>query len=365
MTNLYLGVLSGTSMDSIDVAAISFDGPQPVIHATMSHELPIKYKETYLNIIKAGHSDLNSLGELDKWTGELFANAVIEFIKKHKINKNNIKAIGSHGQTLWHAPQAKKPFTMQLGDPNLISYLTGITTIADFRRADVAAGGQGAPLAPAFHKAVFSHDQEARCIVNIGGFSNISVLAQNRYLGFDSGPGNCLMDYCAHSHFNLDFDANGALAASGEVNKSLLSQLLDDPYFKLPAPKSTGREYFTPTWLKNNMIKSGQENIPAVNVLTTLLHLTVASIATAIKDYAPPNAKVFLCGGGAKNLELVKQLSIKLNREVLTTAALGVDPQWVEAALFAWLAKQRLDNTALDLSTITGSKSPVMLGGIY
>lgn len=363
MNKLYLGVLSGTSMDAIDIAAVNFSLTIPSIYATSSTPLPSNYKERYLQIINTGNCRLEELGDLDNWTAELFANAINGFLKEHNIDKKDITAIGSHGQTLWHAPFANRPFTLQIGDPNLIAVKTGITTIADFRRANIAAGGQGAPLAPAFHQAVFSKAQEPRCIVNIGGFSNISVLENNKYFGFDPGPGNCLMDYWVKTHFNLDFDQDGKLAAIGKVNTTLLECCLADPYFKRSAPKSAGREYFNPAWLEDK-IAASKQNDAAVNVLATLLQLTAQSISNAIKDHASSNTRVFICGGGAKNLQLLSVLSTQLEQTVLTTAELGIDPSWVEAALFAWLAKETVNGRTINLPT-TGATLPVVLGGIY
>lgn len=351
MNKLYLGVLSGTSMDAIDVAAVCFDNAQPQIHATCSIALTEEYKENYLRIINAGQCTLNELGELDQLTGELFATAVNECIRINKLDRANIVAIGSHGQTLWHAPKAARPFSLQLGDPHVIANRTGITTIADFRRANMAAGGPGAPLAPIFHKAVFCSPKESRCIINIGGFSNISVLENDTYLGFDCGPGNCLMDYWALTNFKLDFDIDGAIAASGTVSQLLLNEMLADPYFAAPAPKSTGREYFNAAWLQDKIAKCGNSNITPVDVQATLLELTVTCIANAVKDYAAPSTNVFLCGGGSKNLALRKSLETQLEREVLTTSDLGVPPEWVEAALFAWFAKQNLGSVYSAQST--------------
>jgi anhydro-N-acetylmuramic acid kinase len=342
MTKLYLGVLSGTSMDAIDVAAVCFDGVQPKIHATYSIPLTEEYKQSYLRIINAGRCSLDELGELDQLTGELFATAVNECIRVNGLDKTDIVAIGSHGQTIWHAPKAERPFSLQLGDPHVIANRTGITTIADFRRANMAAGGPGAPLAPIFHKAVFANPTESRCIINIGGFSNISVLEDDKYLGFDCGPGNCLMDYWALTNFNLDYDADGKIAANGTVSAALLKDMLADPYFAAPAPKSTGREYFNAAWLQKKISACEHRNISATDVQATLLALTVTTIANAVKDYAAPNTNVFLCGGGSKNLALRKLLGSQLEREIFTTSDLGIEPDWVEAALFAWFAEQKL-----------------------
>jgi anhydro-N-acetylmuramic acid kinase len=329
-------------MDAIDVAAVCFEESQPKIYATYSTPLAEEYKQKYLRIINSGQCSLNELGELDQLTGELFATAVNECISVNNLNKEDIVAIGSHGQTLWHAPKAERPFSLQLGDPHVIANRTNITTIADFRRADMASGGPGAPLAPIFHKAVFANKLESRCIINIGGFSNISVLENGEHMGFDCGPGNCLMDYWAYSNFKLDFDIDGAIAASGTVSLALLKDMLTDPYFASPAPKSTGREYFNPAWLLNKISSCEHKDIAPEDVQATLLELTVTTISDAVKKYAKPNTNVFLCGGGSKNIALRKQLSLQLEREILTTSSLGIEPDWVEAALFAWFANQNL-----------------------
>ncbi|HSX20938.1 MAG TPA: anhydro-N-acetylmuramic acid kinase, partial [Gammaproteobacteria bacterium] len=211
---------------------------------------------------------------------------------------------------------------------------------------------------------VFGHATEPRCIVNIGGFSNVSILEKNQYRGFDTGPGNCLLDYWVKEHFDLDYDDAGNLAASGICNETLLNCCLADPYFARSTPKSTGREYFNPEWLRLKLVASGQKIAP-VDVLATLLQLTALSISTEIKRYTSPMTRVFICGGGAHNLELLVQLSVSLEQTVQTTASLGIDPDNVEAALFAWLAKERLCNMPVDLCGITGSKRAVVLGGIY
>ncbi len=362
MNELYLGIMSGTSMDGIDIVAVDFSGSEPKIHTSFSTDLPPDYKDKYLKIINSGTCTLQELGELDAWSGELFAQAVLDFIKERSLDVAKIAAIGSHGQTIWHAPQAKYPFTMQLGDPNIIAAKTGIKTVADLRRADIAAGGQGAPFAPAFHQAVFANNNEARCIVNIGGISNISILEHTRYLGFDAGPGNMLLDYWTAQHFGQPYDKDGKLASTGKLNRKLLDICLADPYFKMSPPKSTGREYFNPAWLQTKLTEYKDECSP-VDVLTTLVHLTACSISTAIKTYAQPTCKVFICGGGAYNTMLLSTLSILLEQDVATTAELGIEPNLVEGALIAWIAYRRLSNQPINLTT--GSAHPVILGGIY
>lgn len=360
-----IGALSGTSMDGVSVGLFEFnenDAPKTIAAGT--YPVPTNYKDELLALIKERGGSFDAYGQTDRWVGEVFADAILEFLNAHNIDPNSIDAIGSHGQTIWHAPHLARPFTLQIGDANIIAEKTGITTVADFRRADMAAGGCGAPLAPAFHLAVFADPKKSRCIVNVGGFSNVSVLNGDIHRGHDTGPGNCLMDYWVKTHFNMEFDAAGDLAASGKVNQNLLNLMLADPFFARPAPKSTGREYFNPQWLEQKLQANAQQ-INKVDVLTTLLHLTAISISNEIKRYAPPTTQVFICGGGAHNLELRKQLGLLLEQNVASTAELGIDPDCVEAALFAWLAFARLNNQPINLMPITGSKHPVILGGIY
>lgn len=362
MNEIYIGLLSGTSMDAIDVAAIDFSDNTPKVIAALSTTLPNAYKTTYLEIINSGQCSLQQLGELDHWTGKLFATAVLDFLTANpQINKNNIKAIGSHGQTIWHSPNGDKPFTMQIGDPNIIAVTTGLTTVADVRRADMAAGGQGAPLAPAFHQAVFSDPNEPRCILNIGGMSNISLLNNNTVIGFDTGPGNCLMDGWTKQHYNLDYDHNGEIAQTGKINNNLLQSCLADSFFAKPAPKSTGREYFNLAWLQTKL----QSNISPEDVLATLLELTAITITAAIKTTSLEIPRVFVSGGGAKNSALCARLSKLLEQDIQTTKTLGIDPEWMETALFAWIARQRVKNIPIDLKSITGSSKPIVLGSIY
>ncbi len=360
-----IGALSGTSMDGISVGLFEFAANEmPNTIAAGTYAVPANYKQTILDLIQTGSCTLLEYGQLDRSVGEIFAAAINQFLSDHTLDPGTITAIGSHGQTLWHAPHAAKPFTLQIGDPNIIAALTGITTIADFRRADMAAGGCGAPLAPALHQAIFADPKQPRCIVNIGGFSNISILTPTKQLGFDTGPGNSLMDYWVKTHFNLDYDAQGALAAKGRVNQDLLTIMLTDPFFHQAAPKSTGREYFNAAWIEEKL-QTCNNKIEPQDVLTTLLHLTAITIAQDIKRYAPPTTQVNVCGGGAFNTELCKQLGLLLEQDIATTAALGLAPDHVEAALFAWLAYARLQGRAINLMHITGSNQPVILGGIY
>lgn len=369
MSNLYIGVLSGTSIDAIDVAAICFQGDMPQFIAKYAFTIPQTFREACLEITTQSICSLPLIAKLDVSAGMLFAKAVNNLLANNPIEPKNVTAIGSHGQTLWHDPNGAIPFTLQIGDPNIIAEQTGITTIADFRRRDIAAGGQGAPLAPAFHANVFRSKQESRIIVNIGGITNITVLSTDYtkpVWGFDTGPGNCLMDSWVKKYFNQSYDHNGEMANYGQVNAALLKNLLADPYFQKPAPKSTGREYFSLKWLNTYLSKSEFIRLDPVDVLATLLHLTSTSLINAIKSMdISEDYQLYLCGGGTHNFTLRTVLSSALQRSVLTTDNLGIEPDWVEAATFAWLAKQTLQGRTSNLPSVTGARSAVPLGGIY
>lgn len=363
---IIIGTMSGTSMNSFDIVATEFTPAGITMHATGTYNLPDQYKNKYLNLINAhGHTTLQELGELHVWTAITFSDAINQFVADNNLNKDKILAIANHGQTIWHSPNSIPPFTLQLGDSSVIAERTGITTVSDFRSGDVAAGGQGAPLAPAFHKAVFASPDEPRCVINIGGYSNISILENGKQLGFDTGPGNCLLDHWTSENFNMPCDLDGIIARTGKAIPELLEAMLSDPYFKKSPPKSTGREYFNAAWLQNKLDKFPGNNYNAQDVLATLVHLTANTIVDAVKTYANPHTKVYICGGGAHNPELLKLLSTLLEQQVQTTLVLGIDPDWVEATLFAWLAKQRITEQAIDLTEITGATHPVILGAIY
>lgn len=363
---MIIGTMSGTSMNSFDIVAVEFEQSMPVVKAAGSYQLPDDYKAKYLTIINnQGQTNLAELGELNTWTGIVFAKLINQFIADNNLDKNKISAIASPGQTIWHMPNATWPFTLQLGDPNFIAENTGLTTVADFRNSDIAAGGQGAPLAPAFHRAVFADVKQTRCVVNIGGFSNISILENNKYLGFDTGPGNCLLDYWVNTYFNKPYDANGEIASSGVCITELLELLLNDPYFTKPAPKSTGHEYFNSVWLNNKLKNFTTSNFKTEDILATLVSLTAQSIATAIKTHAQANTQIYVCGGGAHNSAVLRALSTSLEQQVQTTSILGIEPDWVEAVMSAWLAKQRLEKQPIDLRLITGARHPAILGAVY
>lgn len=369
MTNLFIGVLSGTSMDAIDVALVSFKETIPTLLYTYSHPIPKVFRKQCLDIMQLGQCSIDDYGMLDTTAGELFAEATQHLLEQMKLDPNQIKAIGSHGQTIRHKPNSTPPFSLQIGDPNIIAERTGILTIADFRRRDIAARGQGAPLAPAFHASVFQNADENRIVINIGGISNITLLPKDfkqPILGFDTGPGNGLMDAWIQQEKGVLFDVHGDFASSGNVHADLLAICLEDPYFKMKSPKSTGREYFNLEWVANKIAAlSTMHSLPSKDIQATLLALTVHSIAIAVLGSGIPDASIFVCGGGAHNRVLMQTLSQVLDRPVQSTESIGLPPDWIEAILFAWLAKQTLEGRPGNCPSVTGAHRAIPLGGIF
>lgn len=370
MAELYIGLISGTSMDGIDAALVDLsDTRRPRTLATHAQPLEDMLRDELLSLAQgqAGVA-LGKLGELDQRMGLLFAEAANALLAQASVAADEVRAIGSHGQTLHHAPNAPYPFSTQIGDPNLIAARTGITTVADFRRRDMAAGGQGAPLVPAFHNALFAAEQESRCIVNIGGIANITLLpakGSGTVSGFDTGPGNALMDAWIRAHLGEPFDRNGRWASQAHVDEGLLQTLMRDPFFHRPPPKSTGREYFNIPWLRSQLAAFSRPPAPAV-VQRTLCELTTRAIAMALAGSGPGNERVLLCGGGAHNPVLRDALEQALApRPVEDTTAYGLDVDNVEACAFAWLAMRTVNGLSGNLPAATGAHEPVVLGGIY
>lgn len=366
MTQLFIGLMSGTSMDAADAALVDFGGTQPKLLATHSTPLPAGLRGALFALCVPGPNEIERMGELDSRLGEIFADGALALLKKAGVKAAEIIAIGSHGQTVRHQPAGPYPFTLQIGNPALIAHRTGITTIADFRRADIAAGGQGAPLAPAFHNAVLRSAQQDRAVVNIGGMANITVLpkgTQQSVTGFDTGPGNVLLDAWAERHLGQRMDEDGRFAASGKVSENLLGALLRDDYFSLAPPKSTGREHFNMAWL--DAVLKNYGNVSAQDVQATLCELTAATITDAVKKYAPTTQELLVCGGGARNTHLMQRLRARLQPcTVESTEQYGVSPGWMEAMAFAWLAKQTLEGKPGNLPSVTGAKRAVVLGTI-
>ena len=363
MTEFYAGLMSGTSMDGIDVALVDFS-KQPTLIAASYTEYPAELRQKILALTLSPHINLRQLGELDVILGKQFAQAINYLFTTHKIPKKTVCAIGSHGQTIFHAPHGDLPFTMQIGDPNIITAETGLTTIADFRRKDIAYGGQGAPLVPAFHAALFHTAQKNRAVVNVGGIANITVLAANQRLpiiGFDTGPGNTLLDSWIMKHHQQLYDAHGAWGAQGVIQSSLLEQLLKDPYFNRKPPKSTGREYFNLEWLSSFL----PAKYSPVDIQTTLVELTARSIVTAIQNHLA-EGEILISGGGVHNNFLMKRLQILgTNYDWTSTQTYQINPNFIEAMAFAWLARQTIMQQPGNIPEVTGASTKTVLGAVY
>ncbi len=363
LPELYIGLMSGTSMDGIDAALVDFSSSQPELISTHSHRWPDAIQQALIASRDIPDDELNTLSSLDDQTAEIFADACLELLKKAGIQPQNIIAIGNHGQTIRHRPDIEEPFSLQIGNAQKLAELTGIDVISDFRTADIKAGGQGAPLAPAFHQAEFRHEDKNRVIVNIGGISNITVLPKDSnqpVAGFDCGPGNTLMDAWMFQHKQVKFDSDGACACSGKTDARLLANLLMDDYFQLAPPKSTGFEYFNLAWLNRQL----NDEISVENVQSTLCDLTAASIIQAINRYAPDTEEIYICGGGVHNDELMRRLQALTKCPLATTEKLGVHPDWVEAMAFAWLAYRHTHQLAGNLPSVTGASTAVILGNL-
>ena len=357
--------MSGTSMDGIDAALVRIRDDAVELVSSLNHPWPPALIRAMRQLAETGSAPLDDLGQLDAAAGEQFAAAALALLQHAGAEPQSVTAIGSHGQTLRHGPQAEHPYTLQIGDPNRIVERTGITTVADFRRRDIAAGGQGAPLVPAFHQAYLRSTAENRVVLNIGGIANITLLPADPARpasGFDTGPGNCLMDRWIGLHRQLPYDSGGSWAAEGQLLPDLLCQLLADPYFAQPAPKSTGTEYFSLAWLKQQL----PEGLAPQDVQATLAGLTARSIADAIRASQPETTRLLVCGGGVHNPRLQLLLDIELpGLQIASTAAYGLPPDWVEAMAFAWLAHQTLHHRPGNLPAVTGAAHPAILGAVY
>ena len=358
MSELYIGVMSGTSLDGVDVTLCKIESAKCELVASLEYPFEKDLKKDILHILN-NKTGVKESGEIDNRLGNLFALAVNELIKLNKIDIKSVEAIGLHGQTLWHSPDGPNPFSMQLGCPNVVSAKTGIKVVTDFRGMDVANGGQGAPFAPAFHKFVFSHLKNA-AVVNIGGMSNITILTQ-KLVGWDCGPGNVLMDIWIDKCKKLPYDKKGKFAASGELNQELLETMLSDDFFHKKPPKSTGREKFNKKYLLSHL--SDFQDLKESDVQRTLLELTARSVA---KDAISSGVKkLIICGGGSKNRALMKRLKKLTGIDVKSSDAYGVSSDYLESMAFAWLAYKRVHGERVELSSVTGACKDSILGGIY
>lgn len=366
-SELFVGLISGTSMDGIDAAVVDFSGPQPKLPGAANRAFAGDIRQA---LDQARHDPdafpAAALSRLDARLGTAMAEAALAAIESAGLEPGNIRAIGSHGQTILHRPWDDPPHTLQIGDPHRIARLAGIDVVADFRRADLAAGGQAAPLAPLFHQAVLHSDDEDRAVLNLGGIANITLLPQTGPVrGFDTGPANCFLDAWYRRHHRDRFDAEGRWAASGQVDAEWLGRLLDEPYFDRSAPKSTGIEHFSEAWLDRRL--PDWAGVRPADIQATLAELTARTVAAALERAAGgmPDA-VLVCGGGVHNHDLLSRLKKHLApARVESTAACGIDPDQVEAMLFAWLARERIHGRRVDTRAITGASTPVLAGTIF
>lgn len=371
----FIGLISGTSADAIDAALVAVDGTRIETRATHTHPFSEALHAALARALAVPDAlTVPDFGRLDAALGDAFADAALAVTEAAGLAADDVTAIGSHGQTLYHAPGGAHAFTLQAGDAARIAARTRITTVADFRRADVAAGGEGAPLAPLLHAALLASPDVPRAVVNLGGIANVTLLVPGApVLGFDTGPANTLMDRWAALTGNGAFDAGGRLAAAGNVDETLLAALADDPFFARPAPKSTGREHFDTAWLLGRLgldaARAARLQTQRVaDIMATLCALTARTVAHALRDphgKAPLGLELIACGGGCHNPELMRRLSEACAADATTTADHGIDPDFVEAILFAWLAAKRLAGEALDTRTITGARHPVMAGSVH
>jgi len=359
MSDLYIGLMSGTSMDGVDAALVRFGDATLEVLATHEHAYPAALREKLAAATR--RSDARSPADVERLhenVGLCFRDAAMALLKKTDVERSAVAAIGSHGQTLRHEPNAPQPYSLQVGDGTIIASGTGITTISDFRTADIELGGQGAPLAPAFHEWLFGQAGRNRVILNVGGIGNVTLLHGDGSdtTGFDTGPANTLLDAWIRRHRGEACDRDGAWAAEGRVDDALLARLLADPYFAAPPPKSTGFEYFNLEWLET----FGIDAMDPADVQATLIALSASSIADAIRGRAD---EVLVCGGGVHNRELMRQIRCRLPGIALaSTGSAGLDPDWVEAVAFAWLAMRTTHGLPGNLPAVTGASRPAVLG---
>ncbi|AHM74147.1 anhydro-N-acetylmuramic acid kinase [Yersinia hibernica] len=360
----FIGVMSGTSLDGVDVVLAAIDERMVAQQASHCHPMPLSLKNDILGMCQGQSTTLSAVGKLDAQLGILFAEAVLALLDKQGLTTQDITAIGCHGQTVWHEPLGEPGFTIQLGDNNRIAAMTKIATVGDFRRRDMAYGGQGAPLVPAFHHALLAHATERRMVLNIGGIANLSLLLPDLPVrGFDTGPGNMLMDAWIWRNRALPYDKDAAWALSGRVNQPLLELLFSDPYFAKPAPKSTGREYFNAGWLDKQLTQF--PGLKSEDIQVTLAELTALSIAEQVQ-LAGGCERLLVCGGGARNPLVMSRMSTLLpGTEVCVTDDFGVSGDDMEALAFAWLAFRTLSGKPGNLPSVTGASCETILGAVY
>ncbi|CAK0767400.1 Anhydro-N-acetylmuramic acid kinase [Gammaproteobacteria bacterium] len=370
----YVGLMSGTSLDGLDAVLVNFGHFPPVTMARHFTPYQTPLQEA-LRALATGHfspqppDPLDRLGYLDSQLGDWIGDAVMALLETAGVSPLQVRAIGSHGQTIRHRPQGPHPFTLQIGDPNRIAERTGIPVVADLRRRDMAAGGQGAPLLPIFHDRLFRSSREHRAVLNLGGIANLTLLSADPsrpVQGFDTGPANTLLDAHARQVLDVLYDVDGHWASNGQVNAAALEQWMTDPYFEQAPPKSTGPEYFHPAWVAEGLQKAGQLVIKPADHQATLVELTAASVARALQDTLPECQRLLVCGGGVHNRYLMARLVARLaGIPVESTEVWGVDPDFIEATAFAWLAQETLHGRPGNLPSVTGARQAVILGSVY
>ena len=367
MEGLFVGLMSGTSVDSIDAVIINLSKDRFELVEEESTPIQNDLKNRIFEAVNDSNTSKNNINDLDIELGKVFGKATLHLLDKASIDKSNIVAIGSHGQTIKHEPNLPNPYSLQIGNPKEIIRITNIRTVADFRKADIRAGGQGAPLSPLFHQFIFKISSISEgTVINIGGISNLTSLknSSEEIIAYDSGPGNCLIDVWNKNHKKGDFDEDGSWASSGKCIPQLLQTMINDPFFKSSPPKSTGAGYFNLRWIEKNLLLFKEEFLPQ-DVQATLAELTVKTIYAELKRLNVIEKNVYICGGGIYNTFLIKRLEKMIKNKTFSTLSLGIDPDYVEASCFAWLAKERLNKRSFDLSKITGSNKKVLLGKVW
>lgn len=369
MSQLYAGLMSGTSLDGVDGVLVDFAAQRPRVLGHISASFPDALKQQLLQLNTSGPDELHRAALAANALVRVYADVVAHLLSTCQLNAARVRAIGAHGQTVRHRPQLfdGTGYTIQLNQPALLAELTGIDVVADFRSRDVAAGGQGAPLVPPFHQAYFGHLPGVGGVLNIGGISNITVLnadTPDSVIGFDCGPGNALMDAWCLAHTGAAYDDGGAWAAGGAVHAGLLQSLLNEPFFTQAPPKSTGRDLFNNPWLQSKLAR--YSDVPAQDVQATLTELTARSCADCVQRFAPGCERLIVCGGGALNVHLMARLQALLpGCAVDSSGAYGLPPLQVEATAFAWLARQCVERQTASLKSVTGARGARILGAIY
>lgn len=369
MMKYFIGVMSGTSLDGIDIALVSFNNKtiNVISHSTTPYSTEIK--QNIEKLVNSTQVSLDLFCQLDIQIAKSYASEILALLQQNSILPQQVIAIGSHGQTIKHDPNIEHAYTLQIGDPNTLSALTNITVVADFRRKDIALGGQGAPLTPAFHQYAFQSDIKNRAIINIGGIANITTLptplSGEEILGFDTGPGNTLLDHFCEKHFNINFDNNGAIASRGKINAPLLKHIIkSEPFFSLTPAKSTGTDYFNLKWFEGFLMRTNIE-ISSEDQLATLTELTALTISAAIQSLSICIDEIYYCGGGQHNKTLMQRLQYHTGLNAYSTEQLGISPDWVEAIAFAWFAKNTLESHPSNIPSVTSASAKTILGGIF